>query len=69
MPSLTKADAAKTAREFIRFRASHPRASQADILMRLGRLYEFPPSTPMFNGPWRATDVAAFILEHARPID
>jgi hypothetical protein len=65
----TKREAMNAARAFIRYLDNgHPRAGQSDFLMRLGRLYEFPPETPKFDGKWSAPAIAAFIQEHAREI-
>lgn len=70
MTKPTKAQATEAARSYMRHRdnlGDHP--AQADLLMGLGRLYEFPPDTPALGGEPTIASVAAFILQHAVEIE
>lgn len=66
----TKAQATEAARSFIRHRDSLGEWRQPDLLMGLGRHYEFPPGTPPF-GTAKITvgAIAEFIQAHAVEID
>jgi hypothetical protein len=65
----SKKDSLSAARAFIKFWDSGNRWTQADFLMRLGRLYEFSADTPKYDGPWSAAAISAFIQDHAREIE
>lgn len=65
----TKGQATDAARSFTHYRETNPKTTQSDLLMGLGRLYEFPEGTPKYDGPWRVSAIASFIQAHAVEIE
>lgn len=66
----TKKEATLAARSYLRNRGSLGAWRQADLLMSLGRFYEFPPGTPEFDTAKMTVErTAEFILEHAVEIE
>lgn len=68
----TKAQATEAARSFRRHHLlgdDYGRIGLQDPLMALGRLYEFPKGTPVFNGKPTIGNLVAYILEHAVEIE
>jgi hypothetical protein len=66
---ITKARALDAASQFKRLRHQLDSYRQDDLLMGWGRLYAFPPGTPMFSGPFTVGAISAFVLEHAEEIE
>lgn len=66
----TTAQATDAARSFMRNREKlGGPPTQADLLMGLGRLYEFPPGTPKFSAKLSIGNIAGFIRDYAVEIE
>jgi hypothetical protein len=65
----TKTQATDAARSFLRHRETLGAWQTADLLMGLGRHYEFPPATPKFAGKLAIGPIAEFIQQHAVEIE
>lgn len=63
------AKAVAAARSFIRHQQALGAWTQSDLLMGLGRLYEFPPGTPDLTGRITETRIATHILAYAKEIE
>lgn len=69
MTAPTKTQATEAARSFMRHREKLGAWTQADLLMGLGRHYEFPPGTPRFTAQPTIGNIASFILDYAVEIE
>lgn len=65
----TMAQAKDAARSFLRNSEKLGNWTQADLLMGLGRHYEFPAGTPPFGGDYTIGQIAGFIVDHAVEIE
>lgn len=65
----TRAQATEAARSFLRHRDKLGQWTKSDLMMGLGRRYEFPAATPAFTGELTIANIASFILAYAVEIE
>lgn len=61
--------ARQAARDFLYHKDKLGNWRRGDLLMGLGRLYEFPPATPPPPDKMTVKAISAYIVEHAVPIE